>query len=183
GQAPAPAVLTEGRAPRPRLSRREPQPGPLLPDGARLPRRAGRHRQGGVAGHARAPADHARQAPGRLHPPGKAEATRLHGGLGPPQAERPGSANGALQGPVPGGGRTGRGAHRPHVSRTPGAGGPAYERERREPAAIRPASTPAAPAARKNAGSSAAVRPIDRATTPRSANSSSAGRPSTSTSW
>ena len=57
----------------------------------------------------------AREAPRGLHPPCEAEAPRLHGRLGASQAQRPGTANGAVQGPVPQRGRARRAADRPHV--------------------------------------------------------------------
>ena len=59
-----------------------------------------------------ASADHPGQAPGRVHPPGQGAAAGLHGGLGPPQAQRPGPADRALQGPVQVPGRAGREADR-----------------------------------------------------------------------
>ena len=60
-------------------------------------------------------ADHPGQAARRVHPPGAGEAARLHRRLGAPQAERPGPAHRAVQGPVPLGRRAGREAHRRHV--------------------------------------------------------------------
>ena len=47
-----------------------------------------------------APADHPGPAPRGVRPPGQGAPPRLHGGLGAPQAQRPGAAHGALEGPV-----------------------------------------------------------------------------------
>ena len=48
-----------------------------------------------------AAADHQGPAARGVHPAGAGAAPRLHGGLGAPEAERPGAADRALQGPVP----------------------------------------------------------------------------------
>ena len=48
-----------------------------------------------------AAADHPRPAARRVHPPGQGAQARLHGRLGAPEAQRPGAAHRALQGPVP----------------------------------------------------------------------------------
>ena len=45
-------------------------------------------------------ADHAGPPPGRVHQAGQGAQAGLHGGLGAPEAERPGPAHGALQGPL-----------------------------------------------------------------------------------
>ena len=90
-----------------------------------------------------AAADDPGEAPRRLHPAGQGEAARLHGGLGAPQAERSGAADGALQGPVPRERRAGGAADRAHVGHVSSCA-----RHRRLPAASRPARTPAAAAAR-----------------------------------
>ena len=77
--------------------------------------RAGRHRRRGEPRDARAPADHPREAARRLHQAGEGQAARLHRRLGAPEAQRPGPAHGALQGPLPERRRARRAAHRPHV--------------------------------------------------------------------
>ena len=62
------------------------------------------------------PADHAGPAPRGVHPQGAGAPARLHRRLGPPQAQRPGAADRALQGPVPGLRRAGTATHRRHVT-------------------------------------------------------------------
>ena len=47
-----------------------------------------------------AAAEHARPAARRVHQAGQGTQARLHGRLGAPEAQRPGAAHGALQGPV-----------------------------------------------------------------------------------
>ena len=74
--------------------------GSLLPAREGREGRPGRRRCRRQPRDARAAADHAREAPRRVHPAGEGEAPRLHGGLGAPEAQRPGAADGALQGPV-----------------------------------------------------------------------------------
>ena len=64
----------------------------------------------------RAAADHPGQAARRVHQAGPGASPRLHRRLGAPQAQRPGPAHRAVQGPVPLGGRAGREAHRQHVT-------------------------------------------------------------------
>ena len=64
----------------------------------------------------RAAADHARPAARRVHPQGPGAPPRLHRRLGAPQAQRPGPAHGAVQGPVQGLRRARAAAHRRHVS-------------------------------------------------------------------
>ena len=59
-----------------------------------------------------AAADHPGPAARRVHPPGQGAQARLHGRLGAPQAQRPGPAHGAVQGPVQVARRAGREAHR-----------------------------------------------------------------------
>ena len=56
--------------------------------------------------------DHPGPAAGRVHPQGQGAQARLHGRLGAPEAQRPGPAHRALQGPVPLARRAGREAHR-----------------------------------------------------------------------
>ena len=63
-----------------------------------------------------AAADHPGPAARRVHPPGPGAAPRLHRRLGAPQAQRPGPAHGAVQGPVPVHRRARREAHRRHVT-------------------------------------------------------------------
>ena len=60
----------------------------------------------------RAAADDPGPAAGRVHQAGQGATPRLHRGLGPPQAQRPGAADGAVQGPVQVPRRAGREAHR-----------------------------------------------------------------------
>ena len=59
-----------------------------------------------------AAADHAGPPARRVHPPGQGAQARLHGRLGPPEAQRPGPAHRALQGPVQVPRRAGREADR-----------------------------------------------------------------------
>ena len=59
-----------------------------------------------------AAADHAGPAARRVHPAGQGAQARLHGRLGAPEAQRPGAAHGAVQGPVQVTRRAGREAHR-----------------------------------------------------------------------
>ena len=61
-------------------------------------------------------ADHPRQAARRVHQRRTGSRPRLHRRLGAPQAQRPGAAHRAVQGPVPLGRRTGQAAHRQHVT-------------------------------------------------------------------
>ena len=67
---------------------------------------------GDLPGQVGAAADHPGEAARRLHPGRPGGPQRLHRRLGAPQAQRPGPANRALQGPVPGGGRAGGPADR-----------------------------------------------------------------------
>ena len=62
-------------------------------------------------------ADHPGPAARRVHPPGQGAQARLHGRLGAPEAQRPGPAHGALQGPVQVPRRAGREAHRLALTR------------------------------------------------------------------
>ena len=62
-----------------------------------------------------AAADHPGKAPRRLHPGRPGRPQRLHRRLGAPEAQRPGAAYGALQGPVRGQRRAGRPADRFHA--------------------------------------------------------------------
>ena len=62
----------------------------------RLVRRRRHHR-----GHEPAAPDHPGPPAGRVHPPGQGAPPRLHRRLGAPQAQRPGPADGAAEGPVP----------------------------------------------------------------------------------
>ena len=57
-------------------------------------------------------ADHPGPAARRVHPPGQGAQARLHGRLGAPEAQRPGPAHGAVQGPVQVSRRAGREADR-----------------------------------------------------------------------
>ena len=89
-----------------------PQPRPVLPAGEARHGPAHGHRPGDLRGQVGAPADHPRPPARRVHQAGPGTAPRLHGGLGPPEAERPGAKDGPVQGPVPGGGRAGGEADR-----------------------------------------------------------------------
>ena len=62
-------------------------------------------------------ADHPGPAARRVHQAGPGAAPRLHRRLGAPQAQRPGPAHRAVQGPVPCPRRAGDQAHRGHVVR------------------------------------------------------------------
>ena len=74
--------------------------------------RAPDHRRGHRRGRRDAAADHPGPAARRVHPPGQGAQARLHGRLGAPEAQRPGAAHRALQGPVQGPRRAGRAADR-----------------------------------------------------------------------
>ena len=102
----------QGGADRPPVPRCQPRAGPLLQNAEQGSRRAHVHGRGHRDRGGSASADHPGQAPGRVHPAGQGAAAGLHGGLGPPQAQRPGPADGALQGPVQVPGRAGREADR-----------------------------------------------------------------------
>ena len=67
------------------------------------------HRPRDVPGEVDPAADDEGPAARRVHPAGPGAPARLHRRLGPPQAQRPGAAHGAVQGPVQVGGRA-RGA-------------------------------------------------------------------------
>ena len=69
-------------------------------------------------------ADHPGPAPRRVHPQGPGAPPRLHRRLGAPQAQRPGPADRALQGPLPRPRRAGAAPHRRHVTHPPRTGGP-----------------------------------------------------------
>ena len=71
---------------------------------------------GHLRGQVDAAADHPGAAARRVHPPGAGAAPRLHRRLGAPEAQRPGAAHGAVQGPVPLRRRAGGEAHRRHVA-------------------------------------------------------------------
>ena len=73
-------------------------------------------------GHHAAP-DHPGPPAGRVHPQGQGAQARLHRRLGAPEAQRPGPAHGAVQGPVQVARRAGREAHRLAVG---GAGVPTF---------------------------------------------------------
>ena len=73
------------------------------------------HRRGHRGGGQHAAADHPGQAARRVHQRRAGGRPRLHRRLGAPQAQRPGAAHGAVQGPVPVGRRTRQAPHRVHV--------------------------------------------------------------------
>ena len=105
------------RPARPGLPRHPPRPGPLLPARAPGCRRPGHHRPEDLRGQVGAPAEHPGPAARRVHPPRAGAPPRLHRRLGPPQAQRPGAADRAVQGPVPRVRRAGPAAHRRDVAR------------------------------------------------------------------
>ena len=70
--------------------------------------RAHRHRRRDHRSDQHAAADHAGAAARRVHQAGQGTQARLHGRLGAPEAQRPGAAHGALQGPVQVARRAGR---------------------------------------------------------------------------
>ncbi len=65
-------------------------------------------------------ADHPRPPARRVHQAGQGAQARLHGRLGAPEAQRPGPAHGAVQGPVQVARRAGRAPHRLPVTRARG---------------------------------------------------------------
>ncbi len=115
-QARPAAVAPPGGADGPGLPRRAPWPGPLRAAGARGAGRPGGHRPGDLRGQGDPAADHPGPAAGRVHPARPGEAPRLHRRLGAPEAQRPGAAHRAVQGPVPGVRRAGGAADRQHVT-------------------------------------------------------------------
>ncbi len=94
------ARAPSGAAPRPAVPRRLPRPQPLLQAAGSGHGRAPLHRCRHRDGHGRPAADHAGSPARRVRPAGQGAQAGLHGRLGPPQAERPGPAHGAVQGPV-----------------------------------------------------------------------------------
>ena len=101
--APRPAAgPPPGRPAGPAVPRRQPQPWPLLPDAAEGHGRPGRHRRRHQPRRRAPAADHPGPPPGRVHQEGQGEEAGLHGGLGPPEAERPGPAHRPVQGPLQG---------------------------------------------------------------------------------
>ena len=87
------------------------------------------------------PADHPGPPARRVHPQGQGAQARLHGRLGPPEAQRPGPAHGAVQGPVQEPRRAGRTPHRVALTAdTPGVRVPPRSPPSYPPPA--PASTP-----------------------------------------
>jgi proteasome accessory factor A len=121
-QARPAAVLAAGGSARPRLPRRAPRPGALLPAAAARRGRTRGLRRGHLRGQVGAAADDPGPAARRVHPARAGAPARFHGGLGPSQAERPGAADGAVQGPVPLGRRAGGKAHRRDVNPPPPRG-------------------------------------------------------------
>ena len=101
GQARPAAFGAADRPARPRLPRRAPRPRAVLPAAAHWLGGPGGPGPGHLRGQVHPAADHAGQAARRVHTPGAGEAPRLHRGLGAPEAERPGAAHRAVQGPVP----------------------------------------------------------------------------------
>ena len=95
-----------------RLSRCQPQARHLLPDRSARDGRTDVRRAGHRTRHQEPPAEHAGEAPRRVHPCRQAQAPRLHRRLGASEAQRPGATHGSVQGPVPLGGRAGGEADR-----------------------------------------------------------------------
>ena len=87
-------------AARPRVPRRDPIPFALLPARAAQPGRAHGHRRRDQRGDQHAAADDAGPPARRVHQAGQGTQARLHGRLGAPEAQRPGAADGVVQGPV-----------------------------------------------------------------------------------
>ena len=87
------------------------------------PRRADVHRRRDHPRRRQPARDHPGQAAGRVHPQGQGAQAGLHGRLGAPEAERPGPAHRAVQGPLPLRGRAGGEAHRIALSPTRPADG------------------------------------------------------------
>ena len=109
------------------------------------PGRAHLHRRRHRRGRRDPAADHPGPPAGRVHPAGQGAQARLHGRLGAPEAQRPGPAHRAVQGPVPVARRAGREAHRVPV----GAAGADLPHRPRSPSCSRSgrgssASTPTA---------------------------------------
>ena len=105
------------RPARPGLPRHPPRPRPVRPAAAQGPGRPGHRRRRDRAGQGHPAADHAGQAARRLHRRRAGRGPRLHRRLGAPQAQRPGPAHRAVQGPVPVGRRARRPADRLAVAR------------------------------------------------------------------
>ena len=82
--------------------------------------RPGHHRPEDLRGQVGAAADHPGPAARRVHPAGPGAPPRLHRRLGAPQAQRPGPAHRAVQGPVPGLRRAGAAADRRDVTGSAG---------------------------------------------------------------
>ena len=96
-----PLSAAQDRPAGPRLPRRAPRPRPVLPAAAGRGGGAGGPRHRHLRGQVHSAADHPGQAPRRFHPPCRGDRARLQRRLGAPQAQRPGSADRAVQGPVP----------------------------------------------------------------------------------
>ncbi|CAA9324050.1 MAG: Pup ligase PafA, possible component of postulated heterodimer PafA-PafA', partial [uncultured Friedmanniella sp.] len=111
-QAPPQLRRPADRPAGPGLPRHPPRSGAVLHPRGPRPGGPGQHRTGRLPRQVGAAADHQGQAARGLHPGCAGGPQRLHRRLGPPEAERPGAADGALQGPVRGGRRTGRPADR-----------------------------------------------------------------------
>ena len=98
------------------LPRHQARPRRVRPAAAQGPGRPRHHRRGDRGRGQHSAADHPRQAARRVHQRGTGSRPGLHRGLGPPQAQRPGPAHRAVQGPVPLGRRAGQAADRQHVT-------------------------------------------------------------------
>ena len=109
-------VVAPDRPDRSRLSRHLPGAWPVLPAPAPRDGRAGGPRPGDLPGQVDPAADDPRPPARRVHPARPGASPRLHRRLGAPQAQRPGAAHGAVQGPVPQRGRAGGEADRQHVN-------------------------------------------------------------------
>ena len=95
------AVRPEDHPARPGLPRHQAGPRRVRPAAAQGPGRADHHRRGDRRGRQHPAADHPGQAARRVHRRRTGSRPRLHRRLGAPQAQRPGTAHRAVQGPVP----------------------------------------------------------------------------------
>ena len=107
----------EDQPARPGLPRHQARQGSLRPAAAQGAGHAAHHRRGDRGRGEHPAADHAGQTARRVHQRRTGSRPRLHRRLGSPQAQRPGSAHRAVQGPVPLRRRAGQAANRVDVGR------------------------------------------------------------------